>query len=965
MQGALPVEENLVTRRIIPHSRCSRCGEPETAIHLLYQCNFAQDVWKLAPYKETIDPICFPDIKSGFKVLKTTICLPPLGIANSPIFPWIFWNIWTTRNNRIFNGRNFSAEKTTINSIKREREWQWAQSAKQAILPSQRRNWKLDFPGESVICYTDGAWRDDTSTAELDTSGHQELKHKGWQILIVDCDGDQPSDDHELVGPLECVSILQDSADLDQEEDRVKIVAEEKLNFPLRQNLEHLEGKNSEKLTTKLLGTETENHIALHEDKEYNPTPVKELRPERESHQIEASLYSQVIGRCEQANHVWKPGGVLYEYNKWNMIRELDMLDMRSFVDIKTWLELYSCEFKIHMLLFSSQGLELSFVELTVAEAVKESMDKSPTKATDTTLIFENVLDYAVNFPSDISLVEDSLNANSTVEHVTLLSTRKKKQKWPKSWRFRFKDEQPLVPENNRSNSEFVHPWKEMKVPSTIYLFINVTMLEKDFEVNQYEKKKLYILVYLGQFRQNPACDVASTSLILPEVGYLSSGTFSLGEVVKIWRILNARYARRKGKMWLEYIKQNLGVKDSSWLKKIFSSREPVYNGCVLLEMIFAGCQEHGEELLIDGQKMQTSHESFFICYSYKNPSLASKHLDTCATIPKTTAKMQGTNQSHVGRDILIGTKVVNLIIEHFKDPLTSVLTYEIFQSPRPPEVKASRKSKLGKNWWFKYKLLWSRKMSLRVNEENSWLFIRIILKDERLLWEHRWLVPTFDLLDGLNVTVVDAIITQSRLRPLGQVKLSVLTEFQRMEKLSLLLILANHILVILSFDGDVMEFRGVAFHITSLGYLYEPTLDKSVTKAFVHWKEHPPDEDFTKKSHRHLSRYTIHKEIIIQGSKAMNFVNSALTTEALAIRLALTQAIDLGFTKLSIASDSHQIVQAITTGPHLSEIYGNLHDISKFSAQFIDVSFNFIPREANLLDHVLLYPYSIDAIQI
>lgn len=79
--------------------------------------------------------------------------------------------------------------------------------------------------------------------------------------------------------------------------------------------------------------------------------------------------------------------------------------------------------------------------------------------------------------------------------------------------------------------------------------------------------------------------------------------------------------------------------------------------------------------------------------------------------------------------------------------------------------------------------------------------------------------------------------------------------EFQRMEKLSTLLIPANHILVILSFDGDVMMFRAVAFHITSLGYLYGSTLDrkrinsynKSVTKVFVHWKEHPPDEDFTK----------------------------------------------------------------------------------------------------------------------
>ncbi|VVB07793.1 unnamed protein product [Arabis nemorensis] len=56
-------------------------------------------------------------------------------------------------------------------------------------------------------------------------------------------------------------------------------------------------------------------------------------------------------------------------------------------------------------------------------------------------------------------------------------------------------DEQPLVSDHNRSNPKFVHPRKEMKVPSTIYLFINGTMLEIDFEANQYGKRMPYIWV--------------------------------------------------------------------------------------------------------------------------------------------------------------------------------------------------------------------------------------------------------------------------------------------------------------------------------------------------------------------------------------------------------------------------------------------------------------------------------------
>ncbi|CAA7058366.1 unnamed protein product [Microthlaspi erraticum] len=79
-------------------------------------------------------------------------------------------------------------------------------------------------------------------------------------------------------------------------------------------------------------------------------------------------------------------------------------------------------------------------------------------------------------------------------------------------------------------------------------------------------------------------------------------------------------------------------------------------------------------------------------------------------------------------------------------------------------------------------------------------------------------------------------------------------------------------------------------------------------------------------------------KRLINHGSKARGHVSSSLVAEGLAIRHALDHAISIGIPILHVASDSQQIVTAITMGIRISEIYGIFEDIAYLSSLFIDV---------------------------
>lgn len=127
LQGALPTGQQLLSRHLEIDEKCCRCGEPETILHLLFTCSFAQNVWQLAPLKTDFPSHLLEDVKSGLVRANAQVVLPPIGLGSCPLFPWILWNLWKSRNQKLFNSRFFSVEETSLKALSDALEWQNAQ----------------------------------------------------------------------------------------------------------------------------------------------------------------------------------------------------------------------------------------------------------------------------------------------------------------------------------------------------------------------------------------------------------------------------------------------------------------------------------------------------------------------------------------------------------------------------------------------------------------------------------------------------------------------------------------------------------------------------------------------------------------------------------------------------------------------------------------------------------------------
>lgn len=141
-------------------ANCPHCGEQESELHLFFHCPFAARIWSLPPFKETLIPSKILSLKAGIERSNKLICLPPTGIGEDPLFPWIFWTIWTSPNQLIFNKKQIQTDETLLIAISRAKEWQLAQS-NQAKPPSPRL--LIPHPAAPIsttTCLTDAAWKD-------------------------------------------------------------------------------------------------------------------------------------------------------------------------------------------------------------------------------------------------------------------------------------------------------------------------------------------------------------------------------------------------------------------------------------------------------------------------------------------------------------------------------------------------------------------------------------------------------------------------------------------------------------------------------------------------------------------------------------------------------------------------------------------------------------------------------------
>ncbi|CAA7054624.1 unnamed protein product [Microthlaspi erraticum] len=168
MNNALPVGENLKAQNINSEMRCPYCGEEETTAHMLFHCNHAAQIWRIVPCKDQIEPLSIGDIRAGIEMSPYMRCLPPIGVGEGPIFPWIVWRIWIARNQLMFDNKHQTIEETVNQAIILAKEWQMAQhhtrrkeSAGAKRIPTLRK-----ISGENkMTCKTDASWREDKRSA--------------------------------------------------------------------------------------------------------------------------------------------------------------------------------------------------------------------------------------------------------------------------------------------------------------------------------------------------------------------------------------------------------------------------------------------------------------------------------------------------------------------------------------------------------------------------------------------------------------------------------------------------------------------------------------------------------------------------------------------------------------------------------------------------------------------------------
>lgn len=159
--NALAVGDSLVRRGIQVDGRCKRCGEPETILHVMFTCPTARKVWELAPVLMPPSRSTCDSVAELLKSCARLTNLPPTGLI-TPLYPWLLWVLWTSRNQLRFEDKSFSETEMVTRAIKAAKEWQ-------ASLPSQKQlsvspkdchtmNALPKVPANVSLLCTDAAW---------------------------------------------------------------------------------------------------------------------------------------------------------------------------------------------------------------------------------------------------------------------------------------------------------------------------------------------------------------------------------------------------------------------------------------------------------------------------------------------------------------------------------------------------------------------------------------------------------------------------------------------------------------------------------------------------------------------------------------------------------------------------------------------------------------------------------------
>ena len=154
--NALPVNERLAARQIIPNLKCCSCDEAETIIHLFFLCPVAQEVWRRFPSKMEISFNNITSFAEGWRRVHRAVALPPTGVISENLAAWIIWSIWLARNQLIFREEKLATQEIVTKAVRLAREWTQAQ----AVVEQPKALKEISGIGSrcDMVCRSDAAW---------------------------------------------------------------------------------------------------------------------------------------------------------------------------------------------------------------------------------------------------------------------------------------------------------------------------------------------------------------------------------------------------------------------------------------------------------------------------------------------------------------------------------------------------------------------------------------------------------------------------------------------------------------------------------------------------------------------------------------------------------------------------------------------------------------------------------------
>ncbi|XP_056848921.1 uncharacterized protein LOC130499048 [Raphanus sativus] len=167
---ALAVGETLAKRGIQVEGKCKRCGEPETLLHVMLACTTAQKVWELVPAKNKPLITSCQSVEEVLVTCTRMVNLPPIGLT-TPLYPWILWVLWTSRNQLLFEDKSFLESEMLEKAIKAAKEWQSSLPIRKHVSVSTKdsplSNSLPQVPANTYLLCSDAAWNCSTFAGGL------------------------------------------------------------------------------------------------------------------------------------------------------------------------------------------------------------------------------------------------------------------------------------------------------------------------------------------------------------------------------------------------------------------------------------------------------------------------------------------------------------------------------------------------------------------------------------------------------------------------------------------------------------------------------------------------------------------------------------------------------------------------------------------------------------------------------